>query len=101
MDPTQLLMSILSGKPSKATEERIRDRVSRNKCVCCNVGDIWRDGNCRACDYEVTEALKRMPRAKQVKYLNSLYQDGLRLIPYAIRNYRKPMSILKRRAKTA
>lgn len=99
LDPMQMLVDVLSLKVSKKIEAQIRERVVADLCVCCAVHPIFRDGNCRQCDHQVAKALAKLSKANQIRFLNGLYQDGLRLRPYAIREYRKPLSEIEKRAR--
>jgi hypothetical protein len=101
MDPMQMLVDVLARKVTKAVDAQIRERVSQNLCVCCAAKTIYRDGQCRDCDSEVVDIISSMTYSKKVKYLRGLYESGLRLRPYEIRKYRKPMTELRRRAKEA
>ena len=99
LDPMQMLADVLSLKVSKKIETQIRERVEADLCVCCASNRIFRDGNCRQCDHQVTKALAKLSKSSQIKFLNGLYQDGLRLRPYAIREYRKPLTEIEKRAR--
>lgn len=98
MEATEVLMLMLSKKLPKKIEVVVRERVSRNVCVCCGIKPIWRDGNCVSCDHEIQVELFNMPAAKRPVYMNRLYASGLRLRPYEIRKYRKPISVLSKKA---
>jgi hypothetical protein len=99
LDPMQMLADVLSLKVSKKIDTQIRERVAAGVCVCCASNPLFRDGNCRQCDHQVTKALAGLSKSGQIKFLNGLYQDGLRLRPYSIREYRKPLSEIEKRAR--
>jgi hypothetical protein len=101
MDARQLLIDMLSRKVSRKIDLQIRERVALDVCVCCAVNPIWRDGNCRACDYEVQNELARLSPAKQLSFLDGLYASGKRIRPYEIRKYRKPLSEIAKHIKEA
>jgi xanthine dehydrogenase iron-sulfur cluster and FAD-binding subunit A len=101
MDSTEMLMLMLSRKVSKKVDEQIRERVANNLCVCCGEKPISRDGNCNSCLNEIRSHLYTLSPAKRVTYMNELYASGLRLRPYEIRKYKKPMTILAKKARAS
>lgn len=101
-DATQLLMDILSKKVTTKVDTRIRELVAKDLCICCGANPIWRDGNCRACDYEIETHFNSITtKSGRIAYMSGLYSDGKRLKPYEIRKYRKPMTDLAKRARDA
>lgn len=80
------------------TDSKIRRLVQAGTCVCCEKNPIYRNGQCRECDLEFERICAEKTPADAAAYRATCVRKGLRLPPYAIRKYKRAISILRKLA---